>query len=307
MTLHPDLAAMIEKSARFPPMHRVPLALVRDSALRQLATGLPKEPVGSIEDIQIEGPGRPIRVRVYRPDTRNDRPLTLFFHGSGFVICSLDTHDDMCRQICRRAESVVVSVDYSLAPERPFPAGPEDCFAATLWAVRTAGRIGADPALLAVCGDSAGGNMAAGVALRAHIEGRPAIKAQVLIYPVTDHYTSGHRSYEERGSGYGLSQEEMCWFWDSYLPDPSLAHHPYVSPARAESLSGLPPTYIAVAEYDVLRDEGLHFARRLTEAGVPVELRHYADMNHGFLNWVGIVDRAGEAMDDLAAWMRATL
>jgi acetyl esterase len=99
----------------------------------------------------------------------------------------------------------------------------------------------------------------------------------------------------------------MCWFWDSYLPDPSLAHHPYVSPARAESLSGLPPAYIAVAEYDVLRDEGLHFARRLTEAGVPVELRHYADMNHGFLNWVGIVDRAGEAMDDLAAWMRATL
>ncbi len=307
MTLDPHLAAMIEKSARFPPMHRAPLALVRDSALRQLATGLPKEPVGSIEDIQIEGPGRLIRVRVYRPDNRTDRPLTLFFHGSGFVICSLETHDDMCRQICRRAESVVVSVDYSLAPERPFPAGPEDCFAATLWAVRTAGRIGADPALLAVCGDSAGGNMAAGVALRAHIEGRPAIKAQVLIYPVTDHYTSGHRSYEERGSGYGLSQEEMCWFWDSYLPDPSLAHDPYVSPARAESLSGLPPTYIAVAEYDVLRDEGLHFARRLREAGVPVELRHYADMNHGFLNWVGIIDRAGEAMDDLAAWMRATL
>ncbi|MET0427968.1 MAG: alpha/beta hydrolase [Microvirga sp.] len=307
MTLDPVLAAKVEKGARFPPMNRLPLDLVRDAALRQLATGLPKEPVGSIEDIRFEGPDRPIRVRVYRPDSRGDRPLTLFFHGSGFVICSLDTHDDMCRQICRRAGSVVVSVDYSLAPERPFPAGPEDCFAATLWAVHNAGRLGADPARLAVCGDSAGGNLAAGVALRARAEGGPAIKAQILIYPVTDHYSAGHRSYVERGSGCGLLQEDMRWFWDSYLPDPSLAQHPAVSPARAENLDGLPPAYIAVAEYDVLRDEGLTFARRLAEAGIPVELRHYPDMNHGFLNWVGIVDRAGEAMDDLTAWMRATL
>src|SRR5215213_1453471 len=115
MALHPHLAAMLEKAARFPPMHRVPLALVRESAPRQLATGLPKETVGSVEDIEIEGPSRPIRIRVYRPDDRADRPLSLFFHGSGFVICNLETHDDMCRQICRRADCVVVSVDYSLA------------------------------------------------------------------------------------------------------------------------------------------------------------------------------------------------
>lgn len=307
MTLHPALTAMVAKAAKYPPMHLVPLATVREAAPRLLRTGLPPEHVDSAEDIVLGELPRPVRVRVYRPDTGKGRPLTLFFHGSGFTICSIETHDAMCRQICARSGSVVVSVDYSLAPENPYPAGPDDCQAATRWAARNAMRLGADASRMALCGDSAGGAMAAVVAMRSRAAGEPAIKAQILIYPVTDHYSAGHASFEQRGTGCGLLRDEMRWFWDQYLPDPSQAANPDVSPARAPDLRGLPQSYVMVAEYDVLRDEGLAYARALATADVPVTLRHYTDMNHGFLNWVGVVDRADEAMNALAAWMRFTL
>jgi acetyl esterase len=305
--LHPQLAAMVEKASRYPPMSRMPLDELRKAAPRLLRTGLPPEAVGSVEDLVLPDAVRPVRLRVYRPDTGSGRPLTMFFHGSGFTFCSIETHDAMCRQICNRSASVVVSVDYSLAPEHPYPAGPDDCVAATLWAARNAGRFGADPQRLALCGDSAGGTMAAVVAMRARDGDRPPIKAQALIYPVTDHYSARHRSFEERGTGCGLLAEDMRWFWNNYLPDVSLAGHPHVSPARAPDLKGLPPAFVAVAEYDVLRDEGLAFARALFDAGVPVTLRHDKDMNHGFLNWVGIIDRADEAMAELTAWLRGVL
>lgn len=304
---------MVGKAARHPPMHRVPLAELRAAMPRQLSSGLPREAVGEVEDRDIAGPRGPIGLRVYRPAVpgggEGDEPrppLTLFFHGSGFTICSLDTHDAICRQICNRSGTLVVSVDYRLAPENPFPAGPEDCWAATVWAAGHAEALGARPGPLAVCGDSAGGTMAALVALRARDAGGPAIGAQLLLYPVTDHYAAGHPSFDERGAGCGMTREDMRWFWDQYLPDPSLAGRADVSPARAPDLSGLPPTYVAIAEYDVLRDEGELFARRLGEAGVPVTLRRYPTMNHGFLHWVGVVEAAGDAMNDLGGWLRNT-
>jgi acetyl esterase len=307
MPLHPQLAAMVAKASRYPPMHQVPVPLLRESAAKQLRTGLAKEDVAKVEDAAIDGPGGPIRIRIYRPTLESDLPLTMFFHGSGFVICSLDTHDDMCRQICNRSGTIVVSVDYRLAPENPYPAAPDDCRAATLWTARNGARLGADVRRLAVCGDSAGGAMAAIVSLRTRDEGGPPIKAQVLVYPVTDHYSARHPSYEARGEGYGLRRDEMQWFWDLYLPEAMDAGHAYVSPARAPDLTGMPPSYIVTAEYDVLRDEGERYAAALRAAGVPVELKRYHDMNHGFLNWVGLVDRATEAMDDLGAWMRANV
>jgi acetyl esterase len=305
--LHPQLAAMVEKAARFPPLHKLPLGDLRQAAPRMLKTGLPSEEVALVEDLVLPGYARQIRLRVYRPNMDAGNPLTMFFHGSGFTFCSIETHDAMCRQICNRAASVVVSVDYSLAPENPYPAGPDDCFAATLWAARNSARFGADSRRLAVCGDSAGGTMATVVAMRARDEDGPPITAQTLIYPVTDHYSAGHRSYDERGKGCGLLQADIRWFWDNYLPDTALAAHPHVSPVRAKTLNELPQAYIAVAEYDVLRDEGRAYARALADAGVPVILRHYGDMNHGFLNWVGIVDRADEAMNDMTTWMRGVL
>jgi acetyl esterase len=305
--LHPQLAAMVEKAARFPPLHKLPLGDLRQAAPRMLKTGLPCEEVASVEDLVLPDYARQIRLRAYRPNLDAGNPLAMFFHGSGFTFCSIETHDAMCRQICNRTSGVVVSVDYSLAPELPYPAAPDDCFAATLWCARNAARFGADARRLAVCGDSAGGTMAAVVALRARDEHGPPIKAQALVYPVTDHYSAGHRSYDERGKGCGLLQADMCWFWDNYLPDAALASHPYVSPVRAMTLKGLPQTYIAVAEYDVLRDEGRAYARALADSSVLVVLRHYDDMNHGFLNWVGVIDRADEAMADMTTWMRGVL
>ncbi len=208
----------------------------------------------------------------------------------------------MCRQICRRSGAVGVTVDYALAPEHPFPAGLDDCRAALRGLSGNAECIGADARRLALCGDSAGANLAIGLALSG-VDAR----ALALVYPVTDHYSAGHGSYDERGTGCGLTAGEMRCFWDMYLPDPALAARPDVSPLRASDLSRLPPTFIATAEYDVLRDEGLALARRLAEAGILVSHRHDGDMNHGFLNWVGIVDRAGEAMDELGAWLRQAL
>ncbi len=307
MPIHPALQAMLDKAVNLPPMHTVPLAAIRATDLKRYDIGVPKDEVASAEDRTIPGPRGEIRIRIYRPDLENGRPVTVFFHGSGFCICSIDTHDAMCRQICRRGGTVVVSVDYGLAPENPFPAGPDDAYAAVLWTAAHAASFGGDPTRLAVCGDSAGGTMAAVSAIRARDENGPAIKAQMLLYPVTDHYTGGHASFEERGSGFGLTADGMRWFWDFYVPSTDQAGHPHVSPYRAGSLAGLPKCYLITAEYDLLRDEGEAYGRRLRDAGVAVDHVRYADMNHGFLNWVGLFDRPSEAMDALAAWIRKEL
>ncbi len=302
MELHPHLTAIVEKASRYKRMNEAPLSAVRGAAAKLLDTGLPREMVGSVETITIQGPDRSIPLRIYRPDDEVGRAVILFLHGGGFAICGLETHDAMCRQICRRSEAVVVSVDYALAPEHPYPAGLVDGRVAARWVVGNAERIGADPRRMALCGDSAGGNLAIGLALSGIHS-----TALALIYPVTDHYSAGRRSYADRGAACGLTDGEMRWFWDMYLPDAALAGRPDVSPARSATLSGLPRSYVATAEHDVLRDEGLAFVQRLREAGVPVTHRHYGDMNHGFLNWVGVVDRASEAMDDLGAWLRQAL
>jgi acetyl esterase len=307
MALHPQLMAMVKKASRQKRMHEAPLDLVRSAAPRILDSGVPREGVASIEDLVMDNAGHTVPLRVYRPDDHSGLPLILFFHGGGFTLCSIETHDGMCRQICNRSQAVVVSVDYALAPERPYPAAIGDCRAATLWAVRHAGELGANASRLGLCGDSAGGNL--GIAVARSLEGAAGLtaKALALLYPVTDHYSAGHPSYVEHGSGCGLTGDEMRWLWDNYLPDATLAADLDVSPLRADDLARLPATYIATAEYDVLRDEGIAFAARLSRAGVPVVHRHYADMNHGFLNWVGVVGRAAEAMDDLGGWLRANL
>ena len=311
--LHPMLRSMLDAAAALPPVYEVPLADARAAALTRFRTGVPPDPVATVENRTIDGPTGPLAVRIYRPTgVPLPAPVTVFFHGGGFVICSLDTHDAMCRQICHRAGTVVVSVDYRMAPENPFPAAPDDCLAATRWAAREAAGFGGDPARLAVAGDSAGGNLAAVTALRARDENGPPIKAQLLVYPVTDHYGTGHMSYTERSTGFGLTGDTMRWFWDMYLgvePGDAATHgaHPHASPLRAERFAGLPPAYVVTAGFDPLHDEGDAFARQLRDAGVPVELARYADMNHGFFNWVGVIDRSTEAMDAACAWLRRTL
>jgi acetyl esterase len=228
----------------------------------------------------------------------------VFFHGSGFVLCSLDTHDGMCRNLAAGIGCVVVSVDYRLAPEHKFPAGPDDCLLATRWAAAHAAELGADASRIMLAGDSAGGNMAAVTALRVRDEGGPALRGQMLLYPVTDYHTPGTPSYVENADGYGLTRDTMEWFWGHYLNDSTEADHPHASPLRAPNLAGLPAAYIMSAEYDPLRDEAERYGDRLRAAGVPAEITRQSGMNHGFLFWVGLVGGADAAMEEACAWAR---
>lgn len=307
MPLHPTLQSMLDKAAGLPSMVTLPVETIRAGDATRYKTGLPDDAVDSVEDRLIPGPVGDIRIRIYRPDGGALRPVTVFFHGSGFVICSIESHDTMCRQICRRSGTIVVSVDYRLAPENKFPAAPDECLAATRWVAAQAQTFGGDPARLAVAGDSAGGNLAAVTALRARGEGGPAIRAQLLLYPVTDHYSVQRPSYTERGAGYGLTREAMVWFWNHYLEHPDLGAHPHASPARAESLAGLPAAYVVTGGYDPLRDEGEAYAARLREAGVPTQAVRYENMNHGFMFWVGLIDESTQAMNDACRWLKETL
>lgn len=231
----------------------------------------------------------------------------MFFHGSGFVLCSLDTHDGMCRNLCAGAACVVVSVDYRLAPEHKFPAGIEDCLHAVRWAAAHASELGADPTRVAVAGDSAGGNMAAVAALRLRDEGGPVLCAQLLLYPVTDYHTPGTPSYEENAEGYGLSRDTMKWFWEHYLSDPAQGRTrmprrsaPVIWPACRRRSSSPPNT-------TPLRDEGELYAQKLRAGGVRTALSRYDGVNHGFMFWVGVVDKAGVAMKETCAWLRGAL
>jgi acetyl esterase len=267
--------------------------------LRQLFDGMlppgPDEPVAAVEDRRIPGPAGEIPVRIYRGVERTPLPVLTYYHGGGFVIGSLDTHDATCRALAREAECLVVSVGYRLAPEHPYPAAPEDCYAAARWIAEQGEELGADPRRIAVGGDSAGGNLDAVVALMARERGGPHLLHQLLIYPVTD-CAFDTPSYRENAEGYLLTRDMMQWFWEQYLAHPEDAHAPFASPLRAKDLSGLPPATVITAEHDPLRDEGRAYAARLHEAGVAVEERLYEGMFHGFFGMRALIERAGDAM-----------
>ena len=261
--------------------------------------------VAAVEDRALPpaaGSDVPIPVRIYR--SRRDgspAPVLVWFHGGGWVIGDLDTADGTCRALCREADATVVSVDYRLAPEHPFPAAVDDCWAATRWVAAHAADLGGDPACLAVGGDSAGGNLAAVVAQVARAAGGPSICFQALVYPVTD-ATCDRPSMRDNAEGYLLTTAGMEWFYGHYLG----AHDrrdPRVSPLLADDLSGLPPAYVITAEYDPLRDQGRAYAEALAAAGVPVTLDEVTGTIHGFFALDQMLDAAGQARARLvAAW-----
>jgi acetyl esterase len=246
-------------------------------------------------------------LRIYIPNSPGPYPPLVFFHGSGFVLCSLDTHDGMCRNLCAGAGCLVASVDYRLASEHKFPAAVDDCVFATGWAAEHATELNADAARIIVAGDSAGGTLAAATTLRLRDEGGPSLCGQLLLYPVTDYHTPGTPSYEANAEGFGLTRDTMKWFWSHYLSSPSEASNPYAAPLRARDLSGLPPALVVTAEYHPLRDEGERYAERLRGASVRTVLSRFDGMNHGFLFWVGLVDKANDAMAEACTWLRDTL
>jgi len=304
MPVDPQIQVLLDKGTGVPATHTLPVDVARAQYEARIALMAAPAEIAGVREQTINGPGGPLRIRIYTPHGTGPFPLLVFFHGSGFVLCSLDTHDGMCRNLCAGAGCVVASVDYRLAPENKFPAGIEDCLYGTRWAAAHAAELGANLMRIAVAGDSAGANIAAVTGLRVRDEGGPTLCGQLLLYPVTDYHTPGTPSYEENAEGYGLTRDTMQWFWAHYLSDDSQGRHPHASPLRAPDLSGLPPALVITAEYDPLRDEGEFYAERLRTAGVPTALTRYDGVNHGFMFWVGVVDKAGVAMNEAGDWLR---
>jgi acetyl esterase len=268
----------------------------------------PKRSQPAVNDLSIPGPAGPIRARFYEPPGAGieGRPLIVYFHGGGWTIGDLDTGDSVCRFLALEAAATVLSVDYRLAPEHPFPAAVEDALAAFRWAADNDARLGVDPGRVAVAGDSAGGNLAAAVSLLARDSGGPSPAMQVLIYPITD-AVGGQSSRAEFAKGFLLSKADMDWFERHYLPEGADHTDPRVSVLRAGDLSGLPPAYIATAGFDPLRDEGEAYAERMRDAGVPVTLRRHQGLIHGFANMTAVSPTARAAMLELAGALRDRL
>jgi acetyl esterase len=260
--------------------------------------------VRSVEDITIPGPAGPMTARVYRPEADGQVPTMAFFHGGGFVIGDIETHDDQARLICRDGEMVVVSLDYRLAPEHPFPAGFEDCLAATKWVAANIAELGADSERIVVGGDSAGGNLSAAVA-QAVRESGPKLAAQFLIYPGVDfNPEADYPSRAENAEGYFLTVEDMLWFGVQYLPEGTDTSDPRLSPIHARDLSGVAPAVVGVAEFDPLRDEGLAYAKALADAGVEVKVRRYDGMIHGFFGFTTYSPAAASAVSEMIGLLR---
>jgi acetyl esterase len=261
--------------------------------------------VHAVEDRAIDTEAGSIGVRIYRPSAAPGLPVVVFFHGGGWVLCDLDSHDGMCRQVANSADAVVVAIDYRRAPESRYPAAVEDCYAATLWVAAHGDELGVDTGRMAVMGDSAGGNLAAAVTLLARDRSGPSLALQVLLYPVIadDFETASYRSY---GADYSLTTESMQWFWDQYV-DPDRRHEPYVAPIRSTDLSGVPAAIVLVAECDPLHDEGLAYARALAAAGVPTETLDWVGGFHGFLSLSPLLDGARAAETEVLALVRSSL
>jgi acetyl esterase len=264
-------------------------------------------PVGKVEERLIPGPGGNIRLRLYWPREQTASvPAIVYFHGGGHVIGSLDTHDLIARNLCGGTGAAVASVDYRMGPEHKFPAAVDDCFATLEWVHANAENLGVDPRRIGVHGDSAGGNLAAVVALLARDAGRPQLRLQSLVYPVIDYGLAGD-SYDKYANGYGLlTRDAMVWFRDHYLRAADDAKDWRASPIQAASLAGVAPAIIVTAECDVLHDEGARYAEALRRAGAPVEYKEFAGMIHGFLGMVPAVDDAMSAQRTIwAAFKRA--
>ncbi len=257
-----------------------------------------REKIYGMFDMNI---GQDLPVRIYRPSERSGLPLILFIHGGGWVVGSIETHDNVCRKLSKLSGAIVVSVGYRLAPENRFPAGLEDVYAALEWINQKAGSFGGDPTRLAVAGDSAGANLAAAVCLVTRDRGGPPVRFQALAYPAVDASNLDRESYHLNGKGYYLTRQVIEQVIPLYINKPNDIFNPYVSPLLAETPKGLPPALIITAEFDPLRSEGEAYTQRLEGAGVSCRLHRYTGMIHGFVSFTGILPQAGRAIDEIAA------
>jgi acetyl esterase len=304
--LHPEVRALLEMmDAQGAPAleSQDPIVARKDRVEGMKMLGGEPRPLGRVEDFSIPGPDGDVPVRLYAMEHGGVRPALIYFHGGGWVFGNLDTHDSVCRDLAAESGAVVISVDYRLSPEVKFPAAVNDSYAATLWIAANAERLGIDARRISVGGDSAGGNLATVIAMRCRDAGGPALARQLLIYPATDLSSFDTASYRELAEGYFLTRAAMQWFTGHYLASGDQSRLPEASPLHAPNLSGLPPAFVITAEFDPLRDEGEAYAARLQQAGVPVTVKRYPGMVHGFVSMRGVVSDGRQAIQEAAKFV----
>ena len=309
VVLDPDAAAVYKafQDAGRPAYETLTAPEARDYYMQARLVSNPEPPeLKSAEPLAIPAPHGTIGARIYTPKTLRTRdglaPCLVFFHGGGWVIGNLETHDVVCRKLAHEGELIVISVDYRLAPEHKFPAAVDDSIAATNWIAANASRLGIDANRLMVGGDSAGGNLAAVVSLHARDHGGPKIAGQVLVYPATE-FARTHASHREPETSILLTHSVIGWFANHYMGDADRTDW-RASPARAKTFAGLPPAYVLTAGADPLRDEGDEYAARLKEAGVPVAYKHFPGQFHGFFTMGKLLKQADVAVTGIAAWLK---
>ena len=297
---HPDIEAVVSE---VPPLHQLSIEQARKGYADFLSV---KQDLGELADVRdsvVPGPdGNNVPIRVYTPEGEGPFPVLVWMHGGGFLLGDVESYDPVCRVLADELDCVVVSPDYRLAPEHKFPAGLRDCYEVVEWAASRMEILNGDPDRLMVGGDSAGGNLAAAVSLMARDKGGPDIDYQVLVYPTTTF--SYEFADEPSGDGnYFITEPDLQWSWDNYLQNEIDGMSPYASPLQANDLSDLPPATVLTAEFDPLKDEGIEYAERLADAGVPVEHSHYDEMVHSFFTNVAEprVEQAWDAMAEIGA------
>jgi len=297
MTLRPEYVKLLKEMAEIgaPELWEIPVSQTRSFSQGQLKIAADLAPIHSITDRYIPGPTADLHVRIFRPNQAENLPCIIYFHGSGWTLGFIDLFNPCLSMLSHESESIVIAVNYQKAPEHPFPGPFNDCYATLEWVVANALELGIDPENISVGGDSAGGNLAAAVALRCRDEGLISLASQLLIYPCTNRDFST-RSYLELAQGYGLSTKSMQWFWDQYIQDADDADNPYACPARASSFKNLPPTVLITAEFDPLVSDGENYRDLLKRDGVEVVYNEFSGVIHGFFRAPEITTASNEAI-----------
>jgi len=306
--LHPETEEFLTqiKEMGAPEINSLPVEEARVLLKKRYTVARSSIKVDNIQNLIIPGPGGDISIRIYSPRSKHSSPVLVFFHGGGWVLCDVETHDSACRWLANETPCMVISVEYRLAPEHKFPRALEDCYAVTEWAAKNIHGFRGDPKKIALCGDSSGGNLAAAVSLLARDKACPFPIHQVLIYPILD-YAFDTESYLENAEGYLLTRASMKWYWSHYLERDMDGKHPYAAPLQARDLRGLPSATIVTCGFDPLRDEGILYGQRLIEAGVKVDSIHYEDQIHGFLIMVEKprLSQSTVALNEVSSFLRS--
>lgn len=308
MGLKPEIAAYLAERAAtgLPQVWQAPLAEIRENTKLHIALKQPLLQIHSVDHRSINGPTSNLPIRVYRPSEENNLPALVFFHGGGWVLNFLDIYEPALRKIAKNGNFVIIAVDYQKAPEHSYPAPLDDCYATLKWVIENAKDLGVDLAAIGVGGDSAGGNLASSVALKASNEQLISLAFQLLIYPCND-YQMNYPSATNYSQGYGLTTQAMKWFWDQYLSKVEDQEDPYAVPVKANSLRGVAPAILIAAEFDPLTDDVKNYYQKLIKDSVPAIYKEFAGQIHGFFNLSGVTDDAESLYSEIAKEINAVL